>query len=659
MAGAGHGGDGAGASAHGGHGGHGASGHGGHGDAHRFEHARHWFLFFVAFFISLFIDAFDSFHKATLHHENDAEIGRIVIEPMLNVFFKHQHDYDETARKAITVFVIDDHTQDGGTSDAQKAKMAFDTPYLPYAYQAKYLHEIIRHRPWVVFIDLVYKRKGTGFVPMPSLPDDDKARRDECGKDVDLDSAARDDVSAGYAALLKEIACARADNIRIFTGQTPDDGASRFYFKGLSLLSDQVATEWPKQRHVLDYPFYGYASLTDNRLVDKATAAKAIYDFLCSTPDEKGVRLPLPQPADGSPRPGFRCDYQPGTFPPSAAEPGEEETAAKIMVQWPQYLPTKAPDDRFYNSEPECRHASPDALHGYLRNMSRGLMFNFTEPEKTSPDKCLYIRSFPLYRVFDQTTGKGDDGLLDADVRGKIVMIGDGMTDRFDTPQHGMIPGVFHHAFALQNLLARGRDYIQWPPETTVLELVQDALGFVHLPKPSSLGLFGGLGVPINFFIEWLLTLLEVLAVTELGRVLGWVNGAMTVKIGWSNKVLRRVQWLLRRRGVLRGSGRRWEIAPWPEFKEKSWPYFALALGVFVFFIAYVIDYLMYVHMHWVPINPLMVGMMIFVFNVIIGQDRIFAWWLGLGWKVRSAIVCGALILTVAGLYVLWHVFGR
>ena len=517
----------------------------------KFRHVRHWFLFFIALSISLFIEAFDSFRQASGHGELSANIARIAIEPVLDLITR-QRTYDEAARQAITVFVIDRTTQ-ADTKDA--GAYAYDTPFMPYAYQAAYVRQIAAFKPRIIFLDFVFRREG------------DKA---------------------GYDALVDAIAAARQAGIKVYVGLDSDHA----YFAGLGSGTDRVATEWPKGKHALDYPFYGDDALGNPDKRTTPMAASAIYQAVCADPTHG---------------PSFRCDLS--VLPPATRE--EDKAMAPIMVHMPQY---QAHPGELYSQEPVCRQAPQNAVDGYMRDLARNLLYNLTDPEHRGADKCLYISSFSLSRVFAfARLNKPDAPLLQNYVTGKVVMIGDGMEDVIDVPAHGLIPGVFHHAFALQNLLAHDKGYIHWPAEWKAIHLT----------------------LPVNFIIEWLLTALEVLIITEIHAISGW-SAAVFDRF---SAITDRIAWLLKiKRPRLRGN----TLAT------------VLTVVAIVFALAYVIDLGMYLGLHWVPVNPVYIVTLIAIFHVLADQDRIFVYWLRLKtWQRASAIVVPP-ALVMAAVAILW-----
>lgn len=532
----------------------------GHAASHKIEHTRHWFLFFAALSIATFVELFDSFHKATQHHEISAEIGRVAIAPTLDVFSPRPRN--EAARRAITVFYVDRETQ---TDTRDNGFLAFNTSYVPYARLAVYIHAIAAYHPKVIFLDYVYYRE-----PEPVGP---SGRR-----------TGTSDESGGYQALVDEIAAARKSNITVLTGLTSNPTR----FREFSPLENQVATRWPRGRHLLDYPLYGDAVLDGHSEQLMPTAAAAIYKTICAARE--------PQSGRGLVSP-FRCDLE---LAPEESASGKEPPP--LLVQWPQYT---AGADELYAYQPACRNAPRSAIDAYGRSVAKNLLFNLTDPEHRAPDKCLYISGFSLDRVFTfAPLGKPNVELMKQYVQDKVVMIGDGMSDLVEVPDHGSVPGVFLHAFALQNLLARGEGYIRWPFEWHI----------------------GSLTLQVNFVIEWLLTAVEVLIVTQFVRLR-------------LDKVVRRAAWILRIRNL--------------NFKRVSVIAIGLTIGAIVF-AAYVIDFFMYSSFHWIPVNPLYVIVLVGGLHILSGQDRFFQWWTGLGVASRIMAVTIPALATALCVLTLW-----
>ncbi len=508
---------------------------------------RFIFPYFLAFLVALFTELFDPFHQISLHREISAETAQVMVEPLFDLV-THANERNEAARKAITVFIIDRDTQsdrkDGGV-------YAFDTPFMPYAFQAAYIRQIAAYKPRVIFLDFTYRRRSTGD---------------------------------GFDDFAQALSDARQAGIKVFVGLSADPQK----FAALGGSADVVSNEWPRGRHVLDYPFVGDGVLDDPSRQTTLTAAAAIYNDVCAGPQKN---------------PLFRCDFK-----PSPAQTGDA-ALAPMVVQWHQFV--RRPQE-LYSEEPACSGEPTSALGAYMKGAARNILYNLTDPEHFGPDKCLYISAFPLDRVFSFAAfHRPDDELLKQYVTGKIVMIGDGLDDYFDTPEHGRIPGVFHHAFALQNLLADGRGYIRWPFEWHPLNMTMQ----------------------FNFLVEWFLVAFEIWITLKFEDILKWADKL----VERLDKIARRMTWLLHMRRL--------------RLKDDT-PYALLVSVLIIFALAYILDLWMYAGLHWVPINPLYVLVIVSAIHVIAEQDKLFAQWLDLKTSMRVASVALPLMLIIAAIVI-------
>lgn len=114
---------------------------------------------------------------------------------------------------------------------------------------------------------------------------------------------------------------------------------------------------------------------------------------------------------------------------------------------------------------PDCRRARggyPEMLPGYVRRLLNG-------PEADKPI-CPYTRTLTLSEL---RAADADQARLQDLLTGRYVMIGaalSGFNDTVLSPVHDVIPGVFMHAMALDNLLTyrdhykRALEWEIWPP---------------------------------------------------------------------------------------------------------------------------------------------------------------------------------------------------
>lgn len=114
---------------------------------------------------------------------------------------------------------------------------------------------------------------------------------------------------------------------------------------------------------------------------------------------------------------------------------------------------------------PDCRQARggyPEMLPGYVRRLLNG-------PEADKPI-CPYTRTLTLSEL---RAADADQARLQDLLTGRYVMIGaalSGFNDTVLSPVHDVIPGVFMHAMALDNLLTyrdhykRALEWEIWPP---------------------------------------------------------------------------------------------------------------------------------------------------------------------------------------------------
>ncbi len=159
---------------------------------------------------------------------------------------------------------------------------------------------------------------------------------------------------------------------------------------------------------------------------------------------------------------------------------------------------------------PDCRLARggyPEMLPGYVRRLLYG-------PEASKPI-CPYTRTLTLseLRAADTDQARLEDLLTD-----RYVMIGaalSGFNDTVLSPVHDVIPGVFMHAMALDNLLTyrdhykRALEWEIWPPNILWL-----------------------LGIPIVMaahFLHWLAQWLVV----QLREINGWTRRWLVPPKSW------------------------------------------------------------------------------------------------------------------------------
>lgn len=422
------------------------------GSGQNFKLHKKLFVFFVLFVLSAFTEGFDSFGLASLHDRQAADLSSIVEVPLAGL-----HASTAKAPDLVTAFLFDD--------DARR-QFDVDTSYLPYDKLADVLAPIVAAQPRAIFLDFSYGRYKT------------------------------DDAGAGLDKLIRVLDDAHSRGIRVYSGSIGGNEKLDPLRQRLALVS----ISWPAD-HGLNYPFVGDADYLGNSNAQALTAAPAIYRDLCESQDLKNLT--------GCRNSGVIDQFSPTSS--SAASPLPSPQAGSVR---------EAPEPMFLVYEPYVAasiHASSLSYEGsaackrqprgdqFVRwGIARSVLQSVNGDNAIGHDKCVAVPHFSLARTqipdFGNGTGSAPDPLImQAYVKGKVVMIGDGLgKDVFDAPIFGQLPGVMQHALALRTLLRDGEDYQRLAPAP-------------HLAEPHGGGNFS---LSLTFFIEQLLALCVILCVT-------------------------------------------------------------------------------------------------------------------------------------------------
>ena len=140
------------------------------------------------------------------------------------------------------------------------------------------------------------------------------------------------------------------------------------------------------------------------------------------------------------------------------------ENGAALSVYWGSHSPGPLfPEFARATCEPfegTAWEVVRQAIHGF----GQGLVGHLDAEEARV--KCPYHRVIfgnELVAVIKRGTPEQKEALREA-IAGKVVLYGlslDGLHDVVESPVHGQLPGVFLHAMALDNLMARGEEYIK------------------------------------------------------------------------------------------------------------------------------------------------------------------------------------------------------
>lgn len=125
-------------------------------------------------------------------------------------------------------------------------------------------------------------------------------------------------------------------------------------------------------------------------------------------------------------------------------------------------------------------------VDSYVRLIYHGLAGN------TAPiQPCFYHDTIPWRLAFDRNLGFVSPD-IEEKISDRLVLMGgrlDAIQDEWPTPVHGKVPGVLHHAMALDNLITMGAAYLRYPPNIvsnmSLDDLIEIFLLLVILTKAS------------------------------------------------------------------------------------------------------------------------------------------------------------------------------
>jgi len=157
---------------------------------------------------------------------------------------------------------------------------------------------------------------------------------------------------------------------------------------------------------------------------------------------------------------------------------------SKCFFKSPQDVAARDPINIVWRSDYETSAGNPDALNlttlilpecDYAGGLEPGGWWVFSNGASSAAENTITTCPAPAVVSVDRLLlypavlkhpkhPELDNAGLSAALTGKIVIIGadfPGLRDRVATPFHGMVPGAFAHAAALENLIENGENYIR------------------------------------------------------------------------------------------------------------------------------------------------------------------------------------------------------
>ena len=156
-----------------------------------------------------------------------------------------------------------------------------------------------------------------------------------------------------------------------------------------------------------------------------------------------------------------------------------------MIVRW--NIDQHPKQNQHLDTPENCKNISAysHSLQFLSKSYSYGAITNLERQELRN--KCLPILTLSLYELFQE--GSFDSDLLEQAIHEKSVFIGydlSGVNDKYISPVHGQLPGVFFHAMALMNLYVSGDKYWKAPRpignyNISEIDLIQAAMHLLTL----------------------------------------------------------------------------------------------------------------------------------------------------------------------------------
>ncbi len=151
-------------------------------------------------------------------------------------------------------------------------------------------------------------------------------------------------------------------------------------------------------------------------------------------------------------------------YPPSQEEAAEFQD--KLVLRWGD-APAKSLRD--HRAEFVTCAARPEsfvaALQFFIGSLVADVFSSIDPRDSNEKQKCFYQPSFYGWEVMSEKSSL--DKILNTEINDRFVFIGYslmGINDIAQSPVHGMIPAVFFHAMAFENLVTYGKHYMRaWP----------------------------------------------------------------------------------------------------------------------------------------------------------------------------------------------------
>jgi len=142
--------------------------------------------------------------------------------------------------------------------------------------------------------------------------------------------------------------------------------------------------------------------------------------------------------------------------------PLKELSQQNLVVQWGSATPSLTRDNKLLG-DVDYQFVEPTMLERWYKAGALLTHSVLTGLDENSVDNNRLLSPYTLTIQAHELAIESRRGLLE----NKVVLIGakvDGINDMIETPANGLLPGVYQHAMALDNLMKYGDNYYKRPP---------------------------------------------------------------------------------------------------------------------------------------------------------------------------------------------------